>query len=303
MCCHLVTIILSRAASWWPSYYHVLPPGDHHITTCCLLVTIILSRAASWWPSYYHVLPPGDHHIITFCLLVTIILSRAASWWPSYYHVLPPGDHHITMCCLLVTIILSRAASSWPSYYHVLSPGDHHIITFCHLVTIILPRAATWWPSYYHVLPHGDHHIITCCHLVTVVGVNSSCDWPVAERRWKLLLCLVTDDDDTVPCQCHKTSVTLYPWQKVGLWKWLLISGWTFIGYTRQRVNNFFKHFNWGHSSVIWVRYFFFSIFDTYPPPCNTNNVEPYFFVTLSSRKSDTLPPPTALRNTWMSPL
>lgn len=46
-------------------------------------------------------------------------------------------------------------------------------------------------------------------------GVNVSCDWPVAGRRWRLLLCLVTDYDDTGVCQCHKTLVTLQPWQKV----------------------------------------------------------------------------------------
>ena len=41
--------------------------------------------------------------------------------------------------------------------------------------------------------------------------------------------------------------------------------------------------------------------FDTHPPPRNANNVEPYIFVTLFSGKSDILPPPTALRNTWMA--
>ncbi|KAI0234441.1 Cadherin-like and PC-esterase domain-containing protein 1 [Lamellibrachia satsuma] len=46
-------------------------------------------------------------------------------------------------------------------------------------------------------------------------GVNVSCDWPVVGRRWRLLLCLVTDSDDTAVCQCHKTLVTLRPWQKV----------------------------------------------------------------------------------------
>ena len=42
--------------------------------------------------------------------------------------------------------------------------------------------------------------------------------------------------------------------------------------------------------------------FDTHPPLHNANNVEPYIFVTLFSGKSDTLPPPTALRNTRMAP-
>ena len=43
-------------------------------------------------------------------------------------------------------------------------------------------------------------------------------------------------------------------------------------------------------------------IFDTHRLPRNTNNVDPYIFVMLFSRKYDTLPPPTALRNTWMAP-
>ena len=41
--------------------------------------------------------------------------------------------------------------------------------------------------------------------------------------------------------------------------------------------------------------------FDAHPPPRNANNVEPYTFVTLFSRKFDT-PSPSALRNTWMAP-
>ena len=40
-----------------------------------------------------------------------------------------------------------------------------------------------------------------------------------------------------------------------------------------------------------------------HPPPRNSNNVEPCIFVALVSRKPDNLPPPTALRNTWMPPL
>ena len=43
----------------------------------------------------------------------------------------------------------------------------------------------------------------------------------------------------------------------------------------------------------------FFWKFDTHPPPRNANNVKPYTFVMLFSRKSDT-PAPIALRNTWM---
>ena len=62
-----------------------------------------------------------------------------------------------------------------------------------------------------------DVLIVLCCHLVTIKGVNVSCDWPVVGRRWRLLLCLVTDSDDTAVCQCHKTLVTLQPWQKVGV--------------------------------------------------------------------------------------
>ena len=42
--------------------------------------------------------------------------------------------------------------------------------------------------------------------------------------------------------------------------------------------------------------------FDPHLPPRNANNVEPYTFVTLFSGESDTPPPPTALRNTWMAP-
>ena len=38
------------------------------------------------------------------------------------------------------------------------------------------------------------------------------------------------------------------------------------------------------------------------PLPRNANNIEHYTFVTLFSRKSDTPPPPSALRNTWMAP-
>ena len=41
---------------------------------------------------------------------------------------------------------------------------------------------------------------------------------------------------------------------------------------------------------------------DPHPPPRNANNTEHYTFVTLFSRNSDTLPPLSALRNTWMAP-
>ena len=48
--------------------------------------------------------------------------------------------------------------------------------------------------------------------------------------------------------------------------------------------------------------YAFFWKFDTHPPPCNANTVEPYIFVMFYSGKSDTLPPPpTSLCNTWMA--
>ena len=41
---------------------------------------------------------------------------------------------------------------------------------------------------------------------------------------------------------------------------------------------------------------------DPHPPPRNANNIEHYTFVTLFSGKSDTPPPPSALRNTWIAP-
>ena len=46
----------------------------------------------------------------------------------------------------------------------------------------------------------------------------------------------------------------------------------------------------------------FFLKLDPHQPPRNANNIEHYTFVTLFSRKSDTPPPPSALRNTWMAP-
>ena len=44
--------------------------------------------------------------------------------------------------------------------------------------------------------------------------------------------------------------------------------------------------------------------FDPHTPPRNTNNVEPYTFLTLFSGNAETphSPPPMALRNTWMAP-
>ena len=47
------------------------------------------------------------------------------------------------------------------------------------------------------------------------------------------------------------------------------------------------------------LRNAFFWKLDTHPPPRNTNNVEPHIFrIKTFSGKSDTLQPPTALRNT-----
>ena len=46
-----------------------------------------------------------------------------------------------------------------------------------------------------------------------------------------------------------------------------------------------------------YVTLFFWKL-DPHPPPRNANNIEYYTFVTLSSRKSETPPPPSALRNT-----
>ena len=40
---------------------------------------------------------------------------------------------------------------------------------------------------------------------------------------------------------------------------------------------------------------------DPHPPPRNANNIEPYTFVTLLTRKINP-PSPPALRNTWMAP-
>ena len=51
-----------------------------------------------------------------------------------------------------------------------------------------------------------------------------------------------------------------------------------------------------------YVTLFFWKL-DPHPPPRNANNIEHDTFVTLFPRESDTLPPPSALRNTWMAPL
>ena len=59
----------------------------------------------------------------------------------------------------------------------------------------------------------------------------------------------------------------------------------------------------WDKGSFTCYVTLFFWIFDTHPPARNANNVDPYIFVTLFSRKSDTLPPPSALCNTWMDPM
>ena len=62
-----------------------------------------------------------------------------------------------------------------------------------------------------------------------------------------------------------------------------------------------YSHLPRGHSIQVLRNGFFWKL-DTHAPLSNANNVDPYICVALFSRKSDTLPPPTALCKTWMAP-